>query len=169
MACGQPASPDQSLPTEITSSGSSPVQIEICNAALIDKPGPGGLLVSELTKKRNYYIAAAVDFRNISPHALNAVRFVFDVHDTFDATTETLGLDWLGTFAPNVVIHARSNLAGTVGAVAQQNTSGSATTVVCHVEFARFSDGRVWKWGDRSAPVTPGLYYPPTSSPTESP
>lgn len=64
---------------------------------------------------------------------------------------------------------ARRNLAGTVGAVTQENTASTPTNVICHVQFARFADGRVWKWGDRSTPTTPGLYYPPTPSPLPGP
>ena len=105
----------QALPTEVTSSGSSPVRIDSCRAALLDKPGPGSLLVSALTTKRNYYIAAAVDFTNISPQPVNAVRIVFDVQDTFNAVTQSFGLDSIGTYSPGVQIHARQNLAGTVG------------------------------------------------------
>ncbi len=60
-------------------------------------------------------VAAGVDFTDVAPQRLSAVRFDFRVHDTFDAVTETLGLDWLGTFSPGVQIHARSNLAGTIG------------------------------------------------------
>jgi hypothetical protein len=31
----------QTLPTEVQGSGSSPVRIDSCRAALLDKPGPG--------------------------------------------------------------------------------------------------------------------------------
>jgi len=160
------AEANQPLPTQVYSSGSSPVRIDSCRAVLIDKPGPGGLIPSALLTKHNFYIAAAVDFTNVSPEPLNAVRFVFEVQDTFEVVTQTLGLDWLGTFAPNVSIHARQNLAGTVGAVGQENTASSPTDVMCHVEFARYGDGRVWKWGDRSGPVAPGLYFPPRPAPS---
>lgn len=163
------ANASQTLTTEVTSSGSSPVRIDSCRAALLDKAGPGGLLVSALTTKRNYDIAAAVDFTNISPQPLNAVRFVFDVQDTFNAVTQSLGLDSIGTYSPGIQIHARQNLAGTVGAVAQENTASSPINVICHVQFARYADGRVWKWGDQSQPMAPGLYYPPTPGPTATP
>lgn len=158
----------QTLSTEAISSGSSPVRIDSCRAALLDKLGPGGPLTSMLLTKHDYYIAAAVDFTDISPQPLNAVRFVFDVQDTFNVVTQSLGMDWLGAFAPGIMIHARSNLAGTVGAVSQENTASSPTNVICRVQFARFDNGLVWKEGDRSARVAP-LYYPPTPGPTASP
>ena len=167
---GSAAEAAQTLPTKVQSSGSSPVRIDSCRAALPSiNRAPEGFLVSALTTKRNFYLAAAVDFTDISPLPLNAVRFVFDVQDTFNAVTQSLGLDSIGTYTPGVQIHARQNLAGTVGAVEQENTASSPTNVICHVQFARFNDGRVWKWGDRSQPLTAGLYYPPTPSPTATP
>ncbi len=168
LACIAEASANQNLPTVVSSSGASPVRIDSCRAALIDKPGPGGVIPSILLTKHDFYIAAAVDFTNIAPQPIEAVRFTFDVHDTFDEVTQGLGLDSLGTYAPGVQIHARQNLAGTVGAVSSQNASQGPLTVACSVEDVRFSDGRVWKKGDRTA-VSPGLYYPPTPSPTSSP
>lgn len=164
-ATAVPAAATQSLRTEVTSSGASPVRIDSCRAELLDKAGPGGLIPSIVLAKRNYYIAAAVDFTNVSPQTLNGVRFIFDIQDTFGAITESVGLDWLGTFSPGVPIEARRNLAGTVGAVSQENAASSPTNVICHVQYARFDDDRIWKEGDRSAPVAPGLYYPPTPPP----
>lgn len=99
---------ETTLRTEVVTSGASPVRVDSCRAALSDS---------------RLYIAAAVDFTNISPQPVNAVRFVFDVQDTFSAITQSMGLDWLGTFAPGVPILARRNLAGTVGAVGQENNS----------------------------------------------
>lgn len=156
------------LPTEVVSSGASPVRIDSCAAALIDKPGPGGVLTSILLTKHNFYIAAAVDFTNVAPQPIEAVRFTFDVHDTFDEVAQKLALDWLGTFSSGVAIHARRNLAGTVGAVGQENATSGPLTVICSVRDVRFGDGRIWKPGDRSA-VSPGLYYPPTPAPVASP
>jgi hypothetical protein len=169
---GMTADAAQTLSTEVTASGSSPVRIDRCRAALLDQVGPGGIVSALVLTRRNAYVAGAVDFTDIDPQPLNAVRFLFDVQDTFGVVTESLGLDWLGTFSPGVMIHARQNLAGTVGAVGQANTASSPTNVICHVQFARFADGRVWKEGDRSAPVAPGLYYPtpyPSSSPKVTP
>jgi hypothetical protein len=157
----------QALSVEIVSSGGTPVQIDNCRAAFIDKPGPGGLVPSILLTKHDFYIAAAVDFTNIAPQPLVAVRFTFDLEDTFNQTVQSLGLDWFGTFSPNVQINARRNLAGTVGAVGGENASQGPVTLVCSVQYARYSDGRVWHKGDRSA--TPGLYFPPTPSPTATP
>ena len=97
------------------------------------------------------------------------MRFIFDVQDAFSEVTQSLGLDWLGTFSPDVAIHAGRNLAGTVGAVSQENTASSPTNMICSVQDVRFSDGRVWKKGARSAPVAPGLYYPPTPAPNAKP
>jgi hypothetical protein len=99
------------------------------------------------------------DFTNIAAKAVEAVRFIFDVQDTFSEVTQSLGLDWLGTFSPDVAIHAGRNLAGTVGAV----------NMICSVQDVRFSDGQVWKKGARSTPVTPGVYYPPTRAPNAKP
>jgi hypothetical protein len=163
-----PALADQTLLTEVTASGSSPVRIDSCRAELRDRIGAHSLIAAIAQANRNYYLDAAVDFTNISPHPVNAVRFLFDVQDTFGAVTESMGLDWTGTFTPNVAIHARQNLAGTFGAVSQQNTASTPTRVVCHVQFARFEDGRIWKEGDTSAPVAPGLAYP-TPYPTQTP
>jgi hypothetical protein len=162
------ANASQMLPTEVISSGASPVRIDSCTAALLDKPGPGGVLTSILLTKHDFYIAAAVDFTNVAPQPVEAVRFTFDVHDTFDEVAQSLALDWLGTFSPNVPIHARRNLAGTVGAVGQENATSGPLTVMCSVQDVRFSDGRVWKKGDRTS-VSPGLYYPPTPSPAQTP
>ena len=86
----------QVLPTEVVSSGASPIRIDSCAAALIDKPGPGGVLTSILLTKHNFYIDAAVDFTDIAPQPIAAVRFTFDVHDTFDEVAQSLALDWLG-------------------------------------------------------------------------
>ncbi|HEY1883528.1 MAG TPA: hypothetical protein VGG51_10860 [Candidatus Cybelea sp.] len=145
---------ETTLRTEVVTSGASPVRVDSCRAALSDS---------------RLYIAAAVDFTNISPQPVNAVRFVFDVQDTFSAITQSMGLDWLGTFAPGVPILARRNLAGTVGAVGQENTASSPVNVICRVQYVRYADGRVWKDGDRTAPVAPGLYYPPTPAPSATP
>lgn len=162
------ASADQALPTTVISGGSSPVRIDACRAQLRDHAGAGSLIPAIAKANQNYYIDAAVDFTNIGTQPLNAVRFLFDVKDTFGEVTESMGFDLLGTFTPYVVIHARKNLAGVVGAVSQQNTASSATIVVCRVQFARYEDGRIWKEGDRSAPVAPGLIYP-TPYPSPSP
>ena len=161
---------DQSLQTEAISSGSSPVKIDACRAALVDKPGPGGVLVSALTTKRNYYIAAAIDFTNVSAQTVDGVRVVFDVLDTFNAVTQTFGFDQLGTYSPGIQIHAHRTLAGAVtGATEEQNTAGAISQVICKIEYARFTDGRIWHYGDRNTPAGPGLYYPPTPSPTPGP
>jgi hypothetical protein len=163
-----PVIASQMLPTEVVSSGASPVRIDSCRAALLDKAGPGGVLTSILLTKHNFYVDAAVDFTNIAPQPIEAVRFTFEVHDTFDEVAQNLALDWLGTFSPGVAIQARRNLAGTVGAVGQENATSGPITVVCSVQDVRFSDGRLWKKGDRTA-VSPGLYYPPTPAPAASP
>jgi hypothetical protein len=168
VSFSDPAIASQMLPTQVVSSGASPIQIDNCTAALLDKPGPGGVLTSILLTKQNFYIGAAVDFTVVAPQPVTAVRFAFEVHDTFDEVAQNLALDWLGTFSPGVPIHARQNLAGTVGVVGQENTSSGPLTVVCSVQDVRFSDGRVWKKGDRGA-VSPGLYYPPTPAPVATP
>jgi hypothetical protein len=72
------------------------------------------------------------DFTNIAAKAVEAVRFIFDVQDTFSEVTQSLGLDWLGTFSPDVAIHAGRNLTGTVGAV----------NMICSVQDVRFRAAR---------------------------
>lgn len=168
LASSVPARADQALSTEITSSGSSPVRIDGCRAVLMDRVGANSWIPAVAKANRDYYLDTAVDFTNVSPQRLNAVRFLFDVQDTFGVVTQSVGLDWTGTFTPNAAIHARRNLAGAVGTTNQQNTASTPTRVVCHVQFARYDDGRVWKEGDRTAPVAPGLYYP-TPYPSTSP
>jgi hypothetical protein len=79
LALTYTANAAQSLSTEVTSYGSSPVRIDNCRAALLDKLGPGGIVPALLLAKRNYYIDAVVDFSNIAPQTLNGVRFLFDV------------------------------------------------------------------------------------------
>lgn len=155
-----PARADQEIPTQAIGSSASPIRIDACRAALIDKPGFGGVVTQILTRRSNFYVAAAVDFTNVSTQPVEAVRFVFDVRDTFDETTQTLGLDWAGTFTPGVQINARRNLAGTVGAVGQENTAGIVRSVTCRVNDVRFFDGRVWRYGDRPDAASSGLIYP---------
>jgi hypothetical protein len=163
-----PAIADQAIPTEALGSSASPIRIDACRAALIDKAGYGGVVTQILTRQSNFYVASAVDFTNVSTQPVETVRFVFEVRDTFDEVTQTLGLDWAGTFTPDVQIHARRNLAGTVGAVGQQNTAGIVKSVVCRVNDVRFADGTVWRYGDGAGKGHTGLSYP-TYPPSPAP
>jgi hypothetical protein len=141
-----PAGANQALQTAIMTTGTPPVRIDVCRAALLDT----------LTVK-NYYLATAVDFTNTSQQAIEAVRFTFEVEDTFGVVTQTAALDWTGSFAPGVAIRARTNLGGTSGFTAQQNSAQTPTRVVCRVQLARYVGGTVWHPGMGAAP---GLVYP---------
>ena len=168
MLGSRAARADQAIPTQAVGSSASPIRLDDCRAALIDKPGYGGVVTQVLTRRRNFYVAAAVDFTNVSTQPVQAARFVFDVRDTFDEVTQTLGLDWAGTFTPGVQIHARRNLAGTVGAVGEQNTAGIVKSVVCRVNDVRFADGTVWRYGDGPRAAHTGIIYP-TYPPSPAP
>jgi hypothetical protein len=126
--------------------GVPPARIDSCRAVLLDR-----------VAQKNYYLATAIDFTNVSAQTLEAVRFTFEVEDTFGVVTQTAALDWTGSFAAGVAIHARSNLGGTSGYTAQQNAGQTPTRVLCRVQFARFVGGTVWHPGTGAAP---GLVYP---------
>lgn len=124
---------------------------------MVDHQGAGSIIPLIANANKNYYLATNVDFTNVSTQTLEAVRFTFEVEDTFGIVTQTAALDWTGSFAPGVGIHARENLGGAPGVTAQQNTGQTPTRVVCRVQLARYVGGTVWRPGMGAAP---GLVYP---------
>jgi hypothetical protein len=145
--------------------GSPPARIDSCRAALVDDAGAARTIPLIANANKNYYLATAVDFTNVSAQTLEAVRFTFEVEDTFGIVTQTAALDWTGSFAPGVAIHARQNLGGAPGVTAQQNTGQTPTRVVCRVQLARYVGGSVWHPGMGAAPGLVYPTYPPSSPP----
>jgi hypothetical protein len=107
-------------------------------------------------------IGVGFDFTNVSGRSISAIRFGFRELDTFGEGPDYAGFvnDWNGDVAPGQSFSGNKaqgyNLSG-----------GDVASVICSVRKVRFSDGSVWSNGDES--TQPGLYYPPTPSPTAAP
>lgn len=131
-----PASAAETLYTRIASQPTSPVQIIDCNSALLD------------TRVGNidYYLAAAVAFKNISPKTATAIEFGFGEFDVFSSFLGGTAGQMTGTYSPNVEIDPRKNPITNLPWPMWQwiNLYDTVNTVRCSVDKVLFDDGTIW-------------------------
>lgn len=134
----------------------APVEIKDCAAFPMSANAP------------SYNEALTLSFTDISQQPLTAVKFGFDLYDSFDTKLTSIGATVHGEFSPGALIEPRTNGSeyvyspsspawryyfgpGSSDNVFRAFAPNDVATAKCYVIEARFVDGTVWKSGTSSA------------------
>ncbi len=131
-----PASAAESLAVTILAQPTSPIQIVDCNARLLD------------TRVGNvdYYLAAAVAFKNTSTKTATAVEFGFSEFDVFGTFLGGTAGQVTGTYSTGAELDPRKNPFTNLPwpMWSWVNLYDSVNTVRCSVLKVLFDDGSQW-------------------------
>jgi len=134
------------------------------------------------TRQSDYNMTVGVSFKNSSEQTITAVKFDFNLLDTFGNTLSTQNGTVTGSFAPGILIQPRRVVGGSMLQLTPntmvsrtQNTTSPAwyvrntfgrdlSNVRCGLNAVRFADGTLWN----PATEPPGG-APPSPTATESP
>ena len=120
----------------ILAQADSPVFITLCRAWISDTTY-GNI---------NYYINAAMSFRNQFLDNIVAIRFRYDLYSTFDEHLGSLYGSKEGTYSPRALIEPRGNIMGlTLPDFSWINIHDNATQIQCSVATVKFANGLVWQ------------------------
>jgi len=149
----------------------APVQITLCAAGVQDSD----------VGNVDYYIVTEVTFQDTTAYqTATAVRFRFDLYNSFNEHLTALYGIKEGTFSPGVLIQPKSGgiMNVTLPDFSFINIWDTATQIICSVDTVAFSDGTIWRADfnhDLNEAVHPNVsptptwtlppYTPPTSSP----
>jgi hypothetical protein len=148
------------MQAQIAGAAGSPVRIDSCAAGYGKDTASTGIPFVSVSQTDTNLIGASYSFTNVSQRPISTIRFAFRELDAFGEGPEygVFVYDWHGDVQPGASYAANA-------AQGYNLTGGDIARVVCAVQKVLFADGSVWSAGS-TAPAAPGLYYPPTPSPT---
>jgi hypothetical protein len=136
--------------------GDSPVKITTCTAIANDFTYAGQYSYTQ--------VHSELSFENVSKTTVSAVRFAFEVDDSFNHPYNTYYAAVTGSYAPGVLIEPHR--AGLLNALQGDASAFNANVlgqdiggVACYVQDVRFADGTVWTADIRAEMKAAGLLH----------